>query len=73
MAGKKQNPLIQDMIGAIGSLAEMAHVFYMGMKGVGASEAEAIAGMNTFIAAMWHESMEDAREKRRRDEQKETE
>ena len=73
MAGKKLNPLIQDMIGAIGSLAEMAHVFYMGMKGVGASEQEAIAGMNTFIAAMWHESMEDAREKRRRDEQKEAE
>lgn len=48
MAGKKQNPLIQDMIGAIGSLAEMAHVFYMGMKGVGASEAEAIHGMQGF-------------------------
>lgn len=29
--------------------------------------------MTSFIAAMWHESMEDAREKRRRDEQKEAE
>lgn len=71
--GTQQNPL-RDMIIAIGSLSEMAHIFYTGMKGAGASEQEAIAGMNTFIAAMWHESMEDAREKRRRrDEQKETE
>lgn len=73
MAGKKQNPLIQDMIGAIGSLAEMAYVFYMGMKGVGASEAEAIHGMQGFIFAVWHESSEDAREKRRRNEQEKPE
>ena len=65
--GTQQNPL-RDMITALGSLSEMAHIFYTGMKGAGA-----ISGMNTFIAAMWHESMEDAREKRRRDEQKETE
>ena len=70
--GTQQNPL-RDMITALGSLSEMAHIFYTGMKGAGASEQEAISGMNTFIAAMWHESMEDAREKRRRDEQKETE
>ena len=71
-AQAQQNPL-RDMITALGSLSEMAHIFYTGMKGAGASEQEAISGMNTFIAAMWHESMEDAREKRRRDEQKETE
>lgn len=70
--GKQQNPL-WDMITALGSLSEMAHIFYTGMKGAGASEQEAIAGMTSFIAAMWHESMEDAREKRRRDEQKEAE
>lgn len=49
--GKQQNPL-RDMITALGSLSEMAHIFYTGMKGAGASEQEAIAGMTSFIAAM---------------------
>ena len=40
--GKQQNPL-RDMITALGSLSEMAHIFYTGMKGAGASEQEAIA------------------------------
>lgn len=68
MAGEKQqqNP-IRDMINALGSLSEMAHIFYTGMKGVGASEPEAISGMTAFIHALWHESMEDAREKRRKE------
>lgn len=35
--GKQQNPL-RDMITALGSLSEMAHIFYTGMKGAGASE-----------------------------------
>ena len=30
--GKQQNPL-RDMITALGSLSEMAHIFYTGMKG----------------------------------------
>lgn len=73
MADEKQQPSITDMINAIGSLAEMAHVFYDGMKGAGASDTEALTGMQSFIAAMWHESIQDAREKRRRDEQAEAE
>ena len=74
MADEKQQPSIRDMINAIGSLAEMAHVFYTGMKVTGASEAEASARMQSFIAAMWHEAQQDAREaKRRRDEQAEAE
>ena len=46
--GKQQNPL-RDMITALGSLSEMAHIFYTGMKGAGASEQEAIAGMTCLL------------------------
>lgn len=73
MAGKKQNPLSQDKISDICLLSQMAHVFYMGMKRVGASDAEAAHGVQSFVFAVWHEYSEDAREKRRRDEQEKAE
>lgn len=64
---KKMPPALQEMIQGLGSFAETAHIFYRGMKGAGASENEALAAMEAFIQAFWHESMQDAREKRNRD------
>ena len=41
----------------------MSHVFYTSMIDAGATSREATAAMNGFIAAFWHEQMEDARRK----------
>ena len=42
---------ITEALAAVGAMAEMAHVFYMGMMGVGASPDEAATGMTAFINA----------------------
>lgn len=60
---------VQDLMLGIGAIAEMAHGFHERMIEAGASEKEATAAMNGFIAAFWHESMEDARRKKRMEEQ----
>ena len=47
----------------------MAHSFHDAMVRSGASEREATAAMNSFISAFWHESMEDARRKKKMEAQ----
>ena len=64
----KQND-IQKLVNAIGAAAELAHAFYDAMIKGGASTREATAGMQTFIAQFWHESMEDARRKRKEEQE----
>lgn len=63
--GKQQSDA-EKLITAVGAVAEVAHNFYDAMIKSGASTTEAIAGMQGFIAAFWHESMEDARRKQRK-------
>ena len=41
------------LVAAIGSLAEMSHLFYTTMLKSGASENEALVGMKAFIHAFW--------------------
>jgi hypothetical protein len=55
------------MMTGLGAIAEMAHSFYSAMIGCGASPSEATAGMQGFISAFWHESMEDARAKNKKE------
>ena len=42
----------------------MTHVYYEAMIGAGATNREATSAMNAFVAAFWHEQMEDARRKK---------
>lgn len=60
---------VQDLMLGMGAMAEMAHGFNDRMILSGASEKEATAAMGSFIAAFWHESMEDARRKKERMEE----
>lgn len=60
---------VQNLMLGMGAIAEMAHGFHERMIKAGASEKEATVAMNGFIAAFWHESMEDARRKKRMEEQ----
>lgn len=62
--GMSKDPNVEKMILGLGAMAEMAHSFYTAMIKSGASNREASEGMNGFIAAFWHESMEDARRKK---------
>lgn len=55
---------IERLMTAVGAMAEIAHGFYEAMIKCGASASEARAGMQSFVAQFWHESMEDARRKR---------
>ena len=57
------NP-VQDLMVAMGALAEMAHSFHVQMINAGASEKEAASATSGFIAAFWHEAMEDNRRKK---------
>ena len=41
---------IKGLQDAVGSMAEMAHMFYLAMIGCGASEKEALACAKTFIS-----------------------
>lgn len=51
----------QQLVTALGSMSEMAHQVHQAMIQSGASKREAEVAMNAWIAAFWHESMEDAR------------
>lgn len=66
--GMSKDPNVEKMILGLGAMAEMAHSFYTAMIKSGASNREASEGMNGFIAAFWHESMEDARRKKQQGE-----
>lgn len=55
---------VQDLMVAMGALAEIAHNFHVQMVNAGASEKEAASATNGFIAAFWHEAMEDSRRKK---------
>ena len=47
----QQSEKARQLVTAIGATAEMAHQFYAAMKGAGASETEALAGMKAFISS----------------------
>lgn len=61
---KKQQEQVNELVAALGGFAEMTHVYYEVMIGAGATNREATAAMNAFVAAFWHEQMEDARRKK---------
>lgn len=60
---KQQEEQVNSLVAALGGFAEMTHVYYEAMIGAGATNREATAAMNAFVAAFWHEQMEDARRK----------
>lgn len=60
---QQQQEQVNGLITALGGFAEMAHIFYTSMIDAGATNREATAAMNAFVAAFWHEQMEDARRK----------
>ena len=61
---QQQQEQVNGLITALGGFAEMAHIFYTSMIDAGATHREATAAMNAFVAAFWHEQMEDARRKK---------
>ena len=61
---QQENKQVNALVAALGSFAEMAHIFYTSMIDTGATSREATAAMNAFVAAFWHEQMEDARRKK---------
>jgi len=63
MNKQPENKQVNDLVAALGGFAEMTHIFYTSMIDAGATSREATAAMNGFIAAFWHEQMEDARRK----------
>ena len=63
MNKQPENKQVNDLVAALGGFAEMTHVYYEAMIGAGATNREATAAMNAFVAAFWHEQMEDARRK----------
>ena len=62
---KKQqgNKQVNELVAALGGIAEMTHIFYTSMIDTGATSREATAAMTAFVSAFWHEQMEDARRK----------
>lgn len=62
---KKQqgNKQVNELVAALGGIAEMTHIFYTSMIDAGATSREATAAMNAFVAAFYHEQVEDARRK----------
>ena len=63
---QQQQEQVNSLVAALGGFAEMTHVYYEAMIGAGATNREATAAMNAFVAAFWHEQMEDARRKQGR-------
>lgn len=61
---QQENKQVNELVAALGSFAEMAHIFYTSMIDTGATSREATAAMNALVAAFWHEQMEDARRKK---------
>ena len=60
---KQTQEQVNALVAALGSFAEMAHIFYTSMIEAGASNREATEGMKAYISAFYHEQMEDARRK----------
>ena len=54
----------RQLMTALGSMSETAHQVHQAMLQSGATKREAELAMNAWIAAFWHESMEDARKSR---------
>ena len=61
---QRRQKQVNDVVTALGGFAEMTHVYYEAMIGAGATNREATSAMNAFVAAFWHEQMEDARRKK---------
>lgn len=61
---QRRQKRVNDVVTALGGIAEMSHVFYTSMIDAGATSREATSAMNAFVAAFWHEQMEDARRKK---------
>ena len=61
---KKQQEQVDSLVAALGGFAEMTHIFYTSMIDAGATSREATAAMNAFVAAFYHEQVEDARRKK---------
>lgn len=70
---KKAAEQAQQLMTAIGSMSEMAHQVHQTMLQSGASKREAELAMNAWISAFWHESMEDARRSKERQNEGEQE
>lgn len=64
MSKQPENKQVNELVAALGGFAEMTHVYYEAMIGAGATNREATSAMNAFVAAFWHEQMEDARRKK---------
>lgn len=60
MADKGRNPA-EDIATLLGSLGEMAHIFFTSMMESGADRQEATAGMQCFITVYWSDAMNNAR------------
>lgn len=60
---QRRQKQVNDVVTALGGFAEMAHIFYTSMIDAGATSREATAAMNAFVAAFYHEQVEDARRK----------
>lgn len=60
---QQQQEQINSLVTALGGFAEMTHIFYTSMIEAGATSREATAAMNAFVAAFYHEQVEDARRK----------
>lgn len=63
MSKQPENKQVNELVAALGGFAEM-NVYYEAMIGAGATNREATSAMNAFVAAFWHEQMEDARRKK---------
>lgn len=70
---KKAAEQAQQLMTALGSMSEMAHQVHQTMLQSGASKREAELAMNAWISAFWHESMEDARRSKEKQDEGEQE
>lgn len=62
MASKQEQ--IKALMLGLGTMAEMAHAFHGLMVKAGATKQEADVALTAYIQAFWHESMQDARASR---------
>lgn len=60
-------PQVEEVAAALGSCAEMAHIFYSAMISAGADRYEAMHGMAAFIKTWWDNILEQARRHRKED------
>ena len=70
---KKAAEQAQQLMTALGSMSEMAHQVHQTMLQSGASKREAELAMNAWISAFWHESTEDARRSKEKQDEGEQE